>query len=164
MSQPNHIIFPLTRTPEREPHYDWTIKVASIELVFITLAGQPLSMEEARLLPRITVQQDTPFEQYLKERGFENLESVTEPARAQLHLLRTHRVQAWFTAKDLAYYARLVHDIDADLIYSEPVETYDVYIATSRQFPGSLGKAYAETFQTIVTDGTYARIMARYQR
>jgi polar amino acid transport system substrate-binding protein len=162
--EPNHIIFPLTRTPEREEHYIWAIKVAPIEMVFVTLDGKSLSMAQARELESLSVQQDTPFEQFLKRNGFDNLISLPDAAPLHIRLLQVKRTQAWFTAKDLARYAWLEQRVQEPLVLGDSVYRSDVYIATSRQFPSEVASAYRRAFDVIVRDGGFAAIMQRYQR
>jgi len=161
-TQENKIIFPLTRTPEREPHYDWIIDVAPIEYVFVTVDGRQLSLEEARGLKRISVQQSTPFESYLKRNGFKNLISSPMPGENHLRLLMAKRTQAWFTAKDLAQYAVLNYGLQKVTI-SDPVKTARVYIATSKKFPPKLKREYQRIFNELLEDGTIAYILKQYR-
>ncbi len=160
---PNHIIFPVTRTPEREHDYQWLIKVAPIELVFVTLAGEPLSLVEARALETISVQQDTPFEQFLHSMGFDNLVSMPNAAAYHLRMLQLKRIQAWFTARDLAFYSWNEQQTKVPLVMSDSVYRSDVYIATSKQFPPQLASLYQQTFVEMREDGTLGRIMQRYR-
>lgn len=160
----NYIIFPLTRTPEREDDYIWLIKVAPIEMAFVTLEGEPLSLPQARALDRISVQQDTPFEHFLKREGFKNLVSLPDPAPLHIRLLQAKRTQAWFTAKDLARYAWSDQKVDGPAVLGRTAYRSDVYIATSNNFPSEVALAYLRTFEEIVQDGSFTTIMLRYQR
>jgi len=161
---PNHIIFPLTRTTEREPHFDWAIEVAPIDLVFVTLNHQRLDLDQARRLSAIAVQQDTPFEQYLRRQGFNNLVVTTSAAAIPIRMLRAGRVDAWFTARDLAAYSMREQFVTEPISYSDPITSGSVYIALSREFPGELRAAYRRTFDELRRDGTYQRIMSHYLR
>jgi polar amino acid transport system substrate-binding protein len=161
---PNHVIFPLTRTPEREPHFDWAIEVAPIHLVFVTLNGQRLELAQARRLRAIAVQQDTPFEQFLRQQGFTNLVVTSSAAPIPIRMLRAGRVEAWFTARDLAAYSLREQFVTEPVSYSDPITSGSVYIALSREFPAALRQAYRDTFNAMRQDGTYQRIMGRYLR
>ncbi|MCW8950037.1 MAG: transporter substrate-binding domain-containing protein [Sedimenticola sp.] len=160
----NHVIFPLTRTPEREAHFDWAIEVAPIELVFVTLSGQKLDLQQARTISSIAVQQNTPFEQYLRQQHFTNLVVTTNPAAIPIRMLRAGRVDAWFTARDLAGYSMKELFVSEPITYSAPITSGNVYIALSKEFPISLKTAYQETFAAMQADGTYQKIMDRYIR
>lgn len=163
-SNANHIIFPLTRTPEREDSYLWAIKVAPIEMAFITLGGSPLSLSQARKLNTVSVQQNTPFEAFLKSEGFENLERLSDPASQHVHLLKLNRSQAWFTARDLANYALRDQVLQSRFVFSENMYISDVYIATSKKFPPDVASIYRKTFDEILKDGSFDAIMQRYRR
>jgi len=162
-TKPNHIIFPLTRTPEREKLYDWLIDVAPIEYVFVTLNGEILTLEEAKKLRRITVQQSTPFQQFLEREGFTNLIITPNGAETHLRLLKSGRVQAWFTSKALAQYA--VRDLKyvSKVKLSLPFKTSRVFFASSKKFPQDLKTAYQRIFSELVEDGTIDHILRQYR-
>ena len=162
-TQGNRLIFPLTRTPQREDYFNWLIDVASLDYVFITLDGKEISLKEARKLDRITVQQSTPFESFLKAQGFTNIVSSPNASDTHIRLLTAGRVNAWFTAKDLADYALLENNI-LNATFSEPIETSRVYIATSQEFPAELAENYRRIFAELKSDGTVDHILRQYRR
>lgn len=159
---PNHVVFPLARIPEREADFDWAIRVAPLTPVFVTLNGKRLTLQTARQQGAIAVQQNSPFEQYLRERGFTNLVITTSAAPIPIRMLRAGRVDAWFTARDLASYSMREQFVTEPITYSDPVFSVDIYIALSREFPAQLKQAYLDTFEQIKNDGTFARIMGDY--
>ncbi len=163
MREPDYIIFPLTRTQEREPHYQWTINVAPIEMLFVTLDGKPLSLAQAKGLSRISVQQDTPFEQFLELNGFENLLALTDPGPQHIRLMEIGRTEAWFTAKDLAIYTWNEQKAITPLTFGDVVYRSDVYIATSKKFPTRLASDYQRVFKEMIEDGTLEEIMTAYR-
>lgn len=162
-TQANRIIFPLTRTPTREAHFNWLLDVAPIEMVFVTLDGHRLTLDQARQLGRITVQQSTPFESFLKSQGFNNLISSPRASQSHLRLLEAKRVDAWFTAKDLAEFA-LMDETQLTASYSKPIKTWRVYIATSKEFPKGLADDYRRIFNELKADGTVDHILRQYRR
>ncbi len=72
-SQPRIAILPLTRTPEREPRFQWLVKLYVQHFVLINRAGEaPLeSLEQARRL-RITLLRGSPNLAQLQRRGFDD--------------------------------------------------------------------------------------------
>ncbi len=162
-TQSNKLIFPLVRTPQREKRYNWLIDVASIDYVFVTLDGRSLTLEEARKLERITVQQSTPFESFLQDQGFDNLISSPNASDNHLRLLKAKRVEAWFTAKDLAEFALLEED-DIQPTMSPPIQSSRVYIATSKSFPNKIVGDYRRVFNELKGDGTVDYILKQYRR
>tara|TARA_R110001583_G_scaffold45917_2_gene144299 strand:- start:1653 stop:2417 length:765 start_codon:yes stop_codon:yes gene_type:complete len=159
---PDHLIFPLTRMPEREADYRWLIKAAHIELAFLSAQGEPLSLEQARTLARISVQQDTPFQYFLERRGFDNLVAVADPAPVHLNLLASGRTQAWFTSTDQAHYLWPRVMGDRPLVLGPVVYRSDLYIATSKRFPAAVADAYREAFAALIREGEIQRIRDRY--
>ena len=159
---PNHVVFPLTRTPERETDFDWAIEVASIELVFVTLNGRKLDLPQARQLNAIVVQQNTPFEEFLRRQGFDNLVVTTSAAAVPVRLLQAGRVGAWFTTHDLGRYALQELFVREPASYSDPITTGSIYFALSLEFPAALKTAYQTTYRAMQEDGTVRRILSAY--
>ncbi len=159
---PNHVIFPLARIPEREADFDWAIQVAPLTPVFVTLNGKRLNLQTARQQGAIAVQQNSPFEQYLRKRGFTNLVITTSAAPIPIRMLRAGRVDAWFTARDLAAYSMREQFVTEPITYSEPIFSVNIYIALSREFPAELRQVYLDAFHEMKKDGTVDRIMGDY--
>jgi len=159
---PNHIIFPLARTAEREADFDWAIEVAPLAPVFVTLNGKRLDLAQARQQHAIAVQQNSPFEQYLRQQGFTNLVVTTSAAPIPIRMLRAGRVDAWFTARDLAAYSIREQFVTEPVSYGEPVFTSSIYIALSREFPDPIRQVYRHIFDEMRQDGTYQRILKHY--
>lgn len=159
----NHLIFPLTRTPEREDLYDWLIDVAPIEYVFVTLDGRELTLKEAKKLERITVQHSTPFQQFLTRHNFTNLIATPSSSETPLRLLEGGRVQAWFTSKALAHYALEGKSFAQKAKMSHPIKTSRVFIASSKDFPSDVKRAYQRIFYELVEDGSIDYILKQYR-
>lgn len=72
-SQPRMAILPLTRTPEREPQFQWLVKLYVQHFVFINRAGQPpvTDLQRARAL-RIAVLRGSPNPAQLARHGFDD--------------------------------------------------------------------------------------------
>lgn len=162
-SNPNHIIFPLARTPQREDKYDWALKVMQVDAVFVTVNGQKLSLEDARKLDHITVQQSSPFEALLKQKGFTNVVASARTPYQHLRLLEKGRVQAWYTSKDHAQFTMADTPVAATAKFSDPVKSEDVYMAFSKEFPPSLRQKYIDAFNNLKKDGMIEYIRKQYR-
>lgn len=161
LTRANKVIFPVTRISARETRYSWLIDVVPMELVFITKTGHKLSLDEARKLRWISVQQDTPFDHFLRENGFRNLSPSPLAAKNHVKLLASGRVDAWFTARVLAYEG--LKDYHPDYFtMSDPVVRYQVYIAASKDFPEDLKQQYRSVYADLQADGTIDRILQKY--
>jgi len=162
-SDVNHIIFPLTRTPDREDHYDWAIEVMPIQMVFVSFNGERLTIDQARALDLIAVQQATPFAEFLKGENFRNLQSSAQGSERLFNMLRRDRADAWFTSKALAEYLISKNHLEKSVQLSEPISNGHIYIAFSKKFPPSLRQEYIETYQKLKEDGTIDYILKQYR-
>ncbi|WP_028879907.1 substrate-binding periplasmic protein [Terasakiella pusilla] len=162
-SNPNHIIFPLARNSEREDKYDWALKVMQVDAVFVTLNGQKVSLKDAKNLNHITVQQSSPFETLLKEKGFTNVIASARTPDQHLRLLEKGRVDAWYTSKDHAQYTMADTPFASKALFSDPVKSEDVYMAFSKKFPPSLRQKYIDIFNELKEDGMIDHIRKQYR-
>jgi len=161
LTHPNKVIFPVTRISARETRYSWLIDVVPMELVFVTKNGHKLSLDEARKLRWISVQQDTPFDHFLRENGFRNLTPSPLGAKNHVKRLASGRVDAWFTARVLAYEGLKGYHPDY-FTMSDPVVRYQVYIAASKDFPEDLKQRYRLVYAALKADGTIDKILHKY--
>lgn len=71
LHQPRTLILPLTRTPEREPHYQWVVRLYVQRFVFITRQGTPkvTQLAQAQGL-RVVVLRGSPNVAQLQLHGF----------------------------------------------------------------------------------------------
>lgn len=81
LTRKNHVLFSMSRTPQREALFKWVGPIFTVRNVLLGLAGGPVSistLEDARRY-RIGVINDDVLEAFLLERGFarESLEGVS---------------------------------------------------------------------------------------
>ncbi|NVK18776.1 MAG: transporter substrate-binding domain-containing protein [Methylocystaceae bacterium] len=162
-SSENYIIFPLMRTKDRENQYDWAIDVMPLEMVFVTLGGQKLTIAQAKKMNIVTVQQSTPFAEFLKKQNFKNFHPSTQPSDQHFNMLRRHRADTWLTSKALADYMADKYHLKKSVLLSEPIANGHIYIAFSKKFPPSLRQRYIETYQNLKEDGTISYILSQYR-
>lgn len=156
------IIFPLTRTPERENLYQWLYPIAPMELVFVSHTGRILDLETAKKLRRIAVQSSTPAEAFLRAHGFKNLLPSPNSAPTNIILLQRDRVDAWFTAKGFAQY--MIAQTNArQLQISDPVLRANFYVAASKSLPADQVAAYRRVLKELLQDGTVESILQKYR-
>lgn len=158
----NVILFPLTRTIQRENQYKWLMPVAPMELVFVTAKGRSVNLIEAKKLGRIAVQKSTPAEAYLVKQGFTNLMAFPKAASTNIKLLARGRVDAWFTAKGFAEYL-IKQTGDTNLEFGPVIEQSFFYVATSKDFPEDLFWELQGVLKKMAQDGTLSAILSRYR-
>jgi len=160
--QDNVILFPLTRTAQREDLYKWLMPVTPMQLVFVSAQDQAVTLTQARNLGRIAVQKSTPAEAYLVAQGFTNLRAFPKAASTNIKLLARGRVDAWFTAKGFAQYL-IKQTGETDLQIGPVIEQSFFYVAASRDFPEDLAWELRRTLNKLAQDGTLSNILSRYR-
>lgn len=96
--QPRVAILPLTRTPEREPHFQWLLKLYVQHFVFINMTERPpiQRLEQARQL-RITVLRASPNLAQLQRERFSDKQVVqANSVEDMLRLLERGHVDALY--------------------------------------------------------------------
>ncbi len=161
-SQKNYLIFPVTRTPNREQLYKWVIKVMPVQLVFATMGPAPKTLEEASDYGVIIVQQNAPPEHFLNRHGFSNLSRISVGVGGAPKMLQIGRTDAWFSARDIIKYSIRGTPLQQRINLSEAMSEDWSYIAASRSFPKDLAHDYLTAFQEIKKDGTFKKILEKY--
>ena len=80
------------------------IKAAHIELAFLSSQGEPLSLEQARTLSRISVQQPPPSSISLSARALTTWWRLADRTPVHLNLLASGRTLTRFTSTGQAHY------------------------------------------------------------
>lgn len=156
------VIAPLTRTDEREPHYQWIIPVLSDPYYLYRLrhpgnAATPLSDG------MIVVQRDSPGEYFLRNSGFANLQAVTSEQLAAAMLLR-QRVDYWFVRELVA--RQLITEEGGNPDELEAVMghiTAPMYLGAGLSLPSATVERLREAFTSLQDDGTYDRLLEYYR-
>ncbi len=93
----DYLLFPLTRTIERERFFSWQGLLRKDPLCFIALSGTVNSLEHAKGLKRILVWAQTSHQTFLEEQGFTNLVPISDEAQA-VDVLSKRYSSAWYTS------------------------------------------------------------------
>ncbi len=157
----NVVIFPLTRTPERENHYRWIFPALPMELVFVTRKGERKTAGPVNGFDRIAVQKSTPAEAYLRRQGYTNVMAFPKAAETNIKLLARGRVDAWFTAKGFAKYM-IRRTAEKGLEIGPVVEKSYFYVAASLNFPEAEAQKLQHVLLELVEDGTLDAILENY--
>jgi polar amino acid transport system substrate-binding protein len=160
-SDANTLITPLGRTPAREPHFTWIVKVIDLEASMGTLAPNgPLDLEAARRLSRIGVIAQGLHEAFLRSQGFTNLVHVT--AAGAMDALISGQVEALYTQTlELRWYAR-ERGRTADLRLGPRIQAVEAFIAASRAAQGIPVAEMRDAFAALESEGAVERIVRSY--
>lgn len=162
---PNTVLFSTTRTEDRERLFQWVGPLARWEYVFYKKRGSSITLDTldaARDVGSIATYRDDAREQFLKERGFTNLDSSPKPMSCARKLLEG-RVDLWLDSNLTA--DQVIRQIGFNPNEIEPVltiKTNYLYIAFSRGTPATIVRDWQSTLDDMNRDGTFGRIYQRW--
>ena len=161
------LITPLTRTPEREPHYDWIVPLYRYDLQLISNDPTvPIEDPQAMREVEICVLRESPAEYKLIELGYERRLVVTEESKC-LQLLALGRstavmVHGWLSA---TYGYRQFGGDPRSLLPGAVFASSEIYIGSSH---GALSRAQRQRLERALVElkaeGRYQAIIEHYRR
>ncbi|GAC21015.1 substrate-binding periplasmic protein [Paraglaciecola arctica] len=163
---PNSILMSISRTPPREQHYYWIAQVMSKKWQVYTLTNSEIvieTLDDLRALPSIGVVRGDVREEWLINKGFENLNSVTRH-KQNIEKLNLSRVNAIVYEKQgLAYQVNnlgleLSHFKSAFILNEAPV-----YIVMSIKSSKQQVKKWQNAFEAIKVNGKLQNIAQNWQ-
>lgn len=165
LSNPNTILFSMSRTKERNHLFDWVGPVSEITFGFWALADSTLtisSLDDAKKVGAIGVYQNDVRDLYLTEAGFTNLERTTDQVQSYKKLLSGR----------IDLYAESAAGIEGDaaragatpgqvkMLY--PFLTTQLFIAISKGTPPEVTQVWREAFAQMQADGTFKKLYKKY--
>lgn len=163
-SQPRTVAIPLTRTPEREAHYRWLVKLYRQKFVFISLrnANVPLDSLDALRGLRIAVLRGSPHEGQLASRNFKYIvpaHSVVDMAR----MLDRGVADAVYGGEAIDLTVLAQYGIPrAKLQVSKQLDSGEIWLGGSLDIPESEALLWQNAMQQLVHEGVVRRTLARY--
>jgi len=162
---PDFILFATTRTPEREPLFQWIGPIFSIKWGFFAMRSKarPLgSLEEAKAGVIIGTYKDDAREQFLKSQGFTNLESSSSQM-LNIMKLKAGRIDLLVSTNiGVATMPETAGLKPGDLVNVFTFKDVDMYIAFSKGSDEATVAAWKNAFEDMLDDGTLAAIHARW--
>ncbi|HCY84877.1 MAG TPA: amino acid ABC transporter substrate-binding protein [Desulfobacteraceae bacterium] len=159
------ILFSMTRTEQRESLFKWVGPVAINKWVFFAKKGsgiQVASLDDARNVKKIGAYKDDAAEQFLKNEGFTNIESVVDDlsnvkklAAGRIDLWIVGELQGIFKAKSVAGDAAAFEKVF-------DIKETQLYIAFSKTTPDSVIAKWQAELDKMKADGTYDAILKKY--
>ena len=152
----------LYRKPQREHQYTWIAKYHQVNDVFLTV-GEPInSLEEARELELIGVEDQAAMDVFLTAQGFTNLVRFTS-AETTARVLQAGRIDAWALTDVLALWTWKELQFEESLVPGAVITTSDVYIVGGPAFPAEQASLIERTVQQMLDDGSIREIIAKYR-
>jgi polar amino acid transport system substrate-binding protein len=158
------LILPLTRTPEREVHYRWMVKLYQQRFVFIARRASGVnvhSVDELRKL-RIVVLRDSPNVPQLRSRNFMHIIEVNT-VDDMTHMLKLDMVDAIYGGDEINLHVLDQNGVDrADLNVSNPLENGEVWLGGSLDLTQDEANTWQKAMLQLKADGSYKRILQAY--
>ena len=159
---PNTIIFPLARTAAREPRYLWIVKVFDVRTVFINRKGDPVieTLDQAKKLDKIGVIEATPYQDRLRELGFDNI--VPMPSTDLQSAFYNHEVDAVCTPFSEFAFAWKKAGYTIPLQSGVLLQTAPLWIAASKKSDAINVDEWIEAFEIVQQEGKFDLLFERY--
>lgn len=165
LNNPNVCLFTMDRTDQRENLFQWVGPIGTNTTWFYTKAGSGItiaSIEDARNLTAIGTVSSWFSDQYLREQGFTNLVSGSDPG-VMTKKLMNGEIDA-FVCSSVTF-----PDILKGLgyQYNEVTPAFslmssDYYIAFSKNTPVTIVNQWQSTLESVKLDGTYEAIFNKW--
>lgn len=164
-NNPNFCLFTMDRTEIRENLFNWVGPIGTNTTYFYTKAGSGISItsiEDAKNLQAVGTVNSWFSDQYLREQGFDNLVSNSDPA-IMVEKLMTGEIDA-FVCTDVTFPNILK---DAGYQYNEvnpsfPLMASDYYIAFSKNTSETIVNQWQSALDAAKSDGTYTAIHQKW--
>ena len=164
LTQPNVGILSLTRSPERENRYTWLARIVTDDLVLVGGLGvDASSLDKVKDRPTGVLYRSG-AEALLKEHGFTRIEPAFEEW-ANATKIKLQRIDAWVAPRLMVIHAYKEATGDpSTLNIGSVIRRSEIWLAASKCLPDEEVKRWAEAFEQVKADGTYARIAQKYDR
>jgi polar amino acid transport system substrate-binding protein len=164
LSQPNIGILSITRTPEREEHYQWCCRIVTDDLILVGGQGVDVSgLEKVKDRP-IGVLYHSGAEALVRSLGFSRVHTAPEEWLNATEM-KDRRIDAWLAPRLMVIHAYKEIGADASTLnFGQIVRPSEIYLAFSKGTPEAEVARWADALKKIQGDGTLDRILTRYSR
>jgi polar amino acid transport system substrate-binding protein len=164
LSEPNIGILSITRTPEREEHYEWCCRIVTDDLILVGGQGVDVSgLEKVRDRP-IGVLFHSGAEALVRSLGFTRIHASPEEWLNATYM-KDRRIDAWLAPRLMVIHAYKEIGADASTLnFGQIVRPSEIYLAFSKGTPQTEVARWAGALKSMQDDGTLDTILARYSR
>ena len=162
---PNICLFTMDQTVLREPLFQWVGPIGTNVTYIYTKTGSGItlnSLNEAKSLNSIGTVSSWFSDQYLRNQGFTNLVTDSDPAVMTQMLIKGEIDAFVCTSVTFPSILRELGYGYESVVPSIPIITSDFYIAFSKGTPTSLVEKWKSSFLEMKNDGTYNAIFDRW--
>ena len=161
--QPRTLVLPLSRTPEREPHYRWMVKMYKQKYLFIGRRGDRQLNDPALLRnARVVVVRGTAHKRTLIDAHYTHIAECTS-IKECLRMVKKGIADATYGAEDVhRYSANLDGNKESEFAFSPVFLTGEVWLAGSSDISEEDARKWRAAMEAARTDGALARILRKY--
>ncbi len=132
------LLFPFSRTPEREDRFNWITPLIKDPICFASPDKQINSLATARKLKRVLVWRGSSMETFLKQQGFTNLIDIASLDQVS-RLFKTFPASAWYTVCDQAYSLYQAGKTKTSVKVGKSVASEMVWLVSSKSYVSPTG-------------------------
>lgn len=157
------MVFPLIRTPEREPNYNWLQVMFDLKASFVTKPGGPAvnSFDDAKALPTIGLVAGSLWSNELAKRGVTNIKPLAN-YDVITAALASGEITAAYGPQFALKYGWRTGGYAGEPVFGESLQKLDMYIVTSKNAPSIVSADWQSAFEAVQQDGTFDRIYESY--
>lgn len=159
---PQTAVFPLTRSPERERDFQWLVHLYHERFVFVTDTARSGAPDPAQLKGRrIAILRGSAQVKGLCEMGYARLVETASVAEG-LRFVHNGMADAVFGDEDITTGVMRRVFPGVEFSFSAPLRTTTTWLGGSADIPAADAARLQQAMRTMLEDGTYARIMRKY--
>ena len=165
LTEPNTVLFPPSRTPDREELFKWVGPLIPEKVVLFARKDSGLvinSLEDAKKVSRIATVKGYASEKLLRQNGFTNLASQRSAIQCP-DALKFGRVDLWISSNITMKQTALAANVDPDLF--KPlfvVKEIPSYLAFSKSVPDEVVNQWQASLENMKRDGSWERIVLNW--
>lgn len=159
LNQGGTVIIFLTRTPEREMHYQWVCEMYEDSISFATLSNKAVisSLEEGKKLEKILVRKDATPELFLKRNNFTNLDNGATDEKINLDKLLAGRGSAWFSSTANLFYLRAASNNTGKMQIGPAIQKLPFWMAASMDVSPTMVAKLRKAAQDLQSSGEFKK-------
>ena len=165
LHNPDFCLFTMDRTPARDTLFQWVGPIGTNTTFFYVKNGSGItisSIDDARNLASVGTVSFWFSDQYLREQGFTNLVSDSDP-KIMTEKLMQGEIDAFVCTS--VTFPDILKDLGYEYAQVQPAFSLlssDYYIAFSKNTPVSMVNLWQSTFESLKQDGTYQAIQHKW--
>ena len=165
-NEENYALFNISRSDDREPLFKWVGPTIQGEVFLFKRRGSDVNvttLDDAKLVEKIAVQNGAGDEADLQKLGFTNLHPVETQGHA-LKMVAADRVQLTPVGTTVVWNLAKQFNIDPELIEQTPVKLGDTigYIAFSKNVSDDVIQQWQTALDALKSSGKYDELIRRY--